>query len=61
MKNFIAYNKLSKKQKRKVNQAKRILWTDYGCMCCVSKIVPDKKKASDRGKCRAVVRNYDEI
>ena len=52
MKKFISYEKMSKKEKRKADAAKRKQWSDFGCMCSASKVVPDKKKQADKHRCR---------
>ena len=52
MKKFISYEKLSKKEKRKADAAKRKQWSDYGCIFSASKVVPDKKKQAEKRKCR---------
>lgn len=57
MKKFITYDKLSKKEKRKADASKRRQWSDYGCLCPVSKVVPDKRKQADKRMCRKQI-NY---
>lgn len=57
MKKFITYDKLSKKERRKADASKRRQWSDYGCLCPVSKVVPDKKKHADKHMCRKQI-NY---
>ena len=52
IRNVITYKKLSKKDKRKVNLAKRRCWSDYGLLNPTTKIIPDKKKEIKRRKCR---------
>lgn len=44
MKDFVTYDKLSKKEQKKINIAKRRTWRDYGCQSPVTKVVKDKKK-----------------
>lgn len=61
MRKFITYDKLSKKAKRKVDASKRRKWSDYGCLCSVSKVVPDKKKQADRRMCRTDVQYLSEL
>lgn len=56
MKKFITYDKLSKKEKRKTDASKRRQWSDYGCLCPVSKVVPDKRKQADKRMCRTAIR-----
>lgn len=52
MKRFITYSKMSKKQKRQVDLARRNTFLDYGCLNPSSKVIPDKKKASRKKMCR---------
>ena len=61
MKKFITYDKLSKKEKRKTDASKRSQWSDYGCLCPVSKVVPDKRKQADKRMCRTAIRYSAEI
>lgn len=56
MKKFVTYDKLSKKEKRKADSAKRKQWYDYGCLRPASRIVPDKKKDADKHRCRTAER-----
>lgn len=44
---FTPYEKLSKKEQRKINQSKRGSWCGVNP---VTKIIPDKKKYNRRGK-----------
>lgn len=53
MKKFITYDKLSKKEKRKADASKRRQW---GFLCPVSKVVPDKRKQADKYICREKIR-----
>ena len=53
MNKYLPYEKLSKKAKRKVDNARRVRWSDYGCLSPVSKIVPDKKKQAVKDRCRS--------
>lgn len=55
MKKFVAYEKLSKKEKRKVDSKGRRLWSDYGCMSPACRKIPDKKKEKNRNLCREMV------
>ena len=57
MQKFVQYEKLSKKEQKKLNNAKRKLWSDYGCISPVSKIVVDKKKQESKRICRTSVPN----
>lgn len=52
MAKFVPYDKLSKREKRKVNEAKRKRWDDYGCASPVTKVIPNKKKATEKSMCR---------
>lgn len=58
MKDFVTYDKLSKKEKKKVDIAKRRRWSDYGCQSPVTKVVKDKKKEEKKNMCRVQVREY---
>lgn len=55
MKKYVSYEKLSKKDKRKVDSAKRRKWCDYGCVNPVSKVMPDRKKQVEKNICRRSV------
>lgn len=55
MKKFITYDKLSKREKRVADSVKRRQWSDYGCLSPVSKVMPDKKKQSNKRMCRTAV------
>ena len=48
----VKYEKLSKKEKRKVDLTRRTQWSDYGCLCPATRIVPDKKKEQARRLCK---------
>lgn len=61
MKKFITYDKLSKKEKRRADASKRRQWSDYGCLCLVSKVVPDKRKQANKRMCRTGIRYSAEI
>lgn len=61
MKKFTTYDKLSKKEKRKADASKRRRWSDYGCLCPTSKVVPDKKKLTDKYMCRTTVCYSTEV
>ncbi len=61
MKKFITYDKLSKKEKRRADASKRRQWSEYGCVCPVSKVVPDKRKQVDKRMCRTAVHYSAEI
>ena len=52
MKTIISYNKMSKKDKRKIDSQKRILWADFGARSPVTKVVPDKKSDRRKYACR---------
>lgn len=58
MENFITYDKLSKKQKKKINTAKRRMWGDYGCHSPTTKVVADKKKQERKHMCREHIREF---
>ena len=60
MEKFITYDKLSKKEKQKADSAKRRQWSDYGRICPVSQVVPNKKRQADRHMCRAAVHQFSE-
>lgn len=57
MKKFVAYDKMSKKDQKNINSLKRNRWEDFGCLNPKSKVIPDKKKDTNRKICRAKV-NY---
>jgi len=46
---FIPYNKLSKKEKRKIDSLRRKNWGDIDCS---TKILPDVKKERIKQQCR---------
>ena len=48
MKNYISYDRLSKKEKRKVDLARRKQWS----ISPVSRVVIDKKKEANKRVCR---------
>ncbi len=52
MKKFIEYERLSKKEQKKINSARRNQWSDYGGMSPVTRIVADKKKECNKRICR---------
>ena len=58
MKNFVTYDKLSKKEQKKINIAKRTTWRDYGCQSPVTKVVRDKKKQEKKNMCRVQVKEF---
>ena len=58
MEKFITYDKLSKKQKKKINASKRRMWGDYGCHSPATKVVTDKKKQERKNMCREHVREF---
>ena len=58
MKDFVTYDKLSKKEKKKVDIAKRRRWSDYGCQSPVTKVVKDKRKEEKKNMCRGQVRGF---
>ena len=58
MKNFVTYDKLSKKERKKSDIAKRRRWSDYGCQSPVTKVVKNKKKEEKKNMCRVQVREY---
>ena len=49
---YIPYGKMSKAKKKSLSNAKRILWSHYGCLSPVSKVIPDKKKETNKRYCR---------
>lgn len=49
---FTAYEKLSKKEKKKIDSKGRTVWKDYGCLSPVTKIVKDRKKEEKKRMCR---------
>lgn len=57
MKKFVAYDNMSKKDQKNINSLKRNRWEDFGCLNPRSKVIPDKKKDTNRKICRAKV-NY---
>lgn len=58
MKNFVTYDKLSKKERKKSDIAKRRTWSDYGCQSPVTKVVKDKRKEEKKNMCRGQVREF---
>lgn len=52
MKQPILYEKLSKKEQKKINTKRRRFWSDYGCASPATKIIPDKRKEHHRRRCR---------
>lgn len=48
MKKFISYDRLSKKDKKKMDSARRKQWS----MSPVSRVVVDKKKEANKRTCR---------
>lgn len=52
MTKFIQYNKLSKKEKKKIDAAKRRLWSDLGLNSPISRVVVNKKKEQRKYACR---------
>lgn len=58
MKDFVTYDKLSKKEQKKINIAKRRTWSDYGCQSPVTKVVKDKKKQKKKNMCREQVKEF---
>lgn len=46
------YNKLSKKEKKKINTSKRKVWGDYSCQSPVTKVIPNRKKEEIKYLCR---------
>lgn len=58
MKDFVTYDKLSKKEQKKINIAKRRTWRDYGCQSPVTKIVTDKKNQEKKNMCRGQVKEF---
>lgn len=58
MKNFVTYDKLSKKERKKSDIAKRRTWSDYGCQSPVTKVVKDKRKEEKKNMCIGPVREF---
>lgn len=58
MEKFVMYNKLSKKEKKKINAARRRKWGDYGCHSPTTKVVTDKKKQERKHMCREHIREF---
>ena len=58
MNNFVMYDKLSKKEKKKINSAKRRTWGYYGCQSPVTKVVSDRKKQEKKQMCRGQIREF---
>lgn len=52
MKKCVSYDKLSKKEKKRINAQTRRTFNDFGCFSPITKIVPDKKEEKRRGSCR---------
>jgi hypothetical protein len=61
LKKFVEYGKLSKKKRHEVDLKRRRLWSDYGRLSPVSKIVPDKRKESSKKMCRSAVVLSDDM
>lgn len=55
MKRFIEYKKRSKKEQRKANNAKRVMWSSFGLHSPISKIIVDKKKECEKYCCRGSI------
>lgn len=58
MKDFVTFDKLSKKEQKKINITKRRTWRDYGCQSPVTKVVTDKKKQEKKNMCRVQVKGF---
>lgn len=56
MKKYVSYDKLSKKEKKRINAKTRRTFNDFGCSSPVTKIVQDKKKENSRRCCREQVK-----
>lgn len=56
MKKCVLYDKLSKKGKKQVDAKARRTFDDFGCLSPITKIIPDKKKDSNRKCCRKQVK-----
>lgn len=52
MRRIIPYDKMSKKQRRQVDLAKRNTFLDYGCLDPTTKVAPNKKKELRKSMCR---------
>lgn len=49
MEKFISFEKLSKKEQKKINNSKRNTW---GAMNPAAKVIPNKKKQKEKLACR---------
>ncbi len=58
MKDLVTYDKLSKKEQKKINITKRTTWRDYGCQSPVTKVVRDKKKQAKKNMCRGQAKEF---
>lgn len=58
MKDFVMYNKLSKKERKKIDTAKRRIWKDYGCQSPVTKVITGRKKQEEKHMCRGQVKEF---
>lgn len=49
---FVEYKKMSKKSRKKMDTAKRRLWSDFGVASPISRVHIDKKKEKRKYACR---------
>ncbi len=56
MKNFVLYEKLSKKEKRRLNLQRRKNWSTYGVAFPATRVVPNKKRQLEKKLCRELIR-----
>jgi len=52
MNTFVDYKKMSKKNRKKIDSAKRRLWSDFGVASPISRVHIDKKKEQRKYACR---------
>lgn len=52
MRKFVQYEKLSKKEKKKIDSLQRKTWSDYGSIVPAVRIIPDAKKEREKYSCR---------
>lgn len=60
MNKFVPYKKMSKKEKKKINSARRILWSDFGSRSSVSVLFSDRRKKRNAEMCRKNLRRGED-
>ena len=58
MNNYVSFDKLSKKERRKINNSRRVTWGDYGLQSPVTRKVENKKKVVNRVNSNSLLREY---